>query len=131
VGLIPIHIDTLGLHLSMPPATITSNVCGLDFHPYRYIGITSPHTLEVIMAGGIDRCNPKVSIWMGIKPISIPWGYIYLCHQLLSPLMCVGLIPIHIDVYLIQLYVIALVHGHSVVCCLPTHIRGDGSWWHR
>jgi hypothetical protein len=34
VGLIPIHIDTLGLHLSMPPATITSNVCGLDSNPY-------------------------------------------------------------------------------------------------
>jgi hypothetical protein len=41
VGLIPIHIDTLGLHLSIPPATITSNVCGLDSHPYRYIGVTS------------------------------------------------------------------------------------------
>jgi hypothetical protein len=37
VGLIPIHIDTLGLHLSMPPATITSNVCGLDSHPYRCV----------------------------------------------------------------------------------------------
>jgi hypothetical protein len=53
VGLIPIHIDTLGLHLSMPPSTITSN------------------TLEVIVAGGIDRCNPNVSIWMGIKPTHI------------------------------------------------------------
>jgi hypothetical protein len=25
----------------------------------------------VIVAGGIDRCNPKVSIWMGIKPTPI------------------------------------------------------------
>jgi hypothetical protein len=41
VGLIPIHIDTLGLRLSMSPATITSIVCGLDSHPYRYLGITS------------------------------------------------------------------------------------------
>jgi hypothetical protein len=47
---------------------------------YRYGWESNPHTLKVIMAGGIDRYNPKVSIWMGIK---------------------------------------------------PTHIRGDGSWWHR
>jgi hypothetical protein len=118
---------------------------------YRYGWESSPHTLEVIMAGGIDRCNPKVSIWIGIKPISIPWDYIYLCHQLLSPLICVGLIPIHIDTLGLHLSMppatitsnmcrLVIMAGGIDRCIpkvsiwmgiKPTHIRGDSSWWSR